>query len=157
LHTLGSVPNDGLEGLAYALSLDAVSRQERALDELRARTGTLLTAAAIVASFLGSRAVERPGYVWLTILGFVAFALAILATSYILLPKEGLTFTLRGSVLLREEEGVSRPEVERRLAYWLDGFYDGNQNTIEKLYNAFRVATGSVLVEAMLWLIKLAL
>ncbi len=47
--------------------------------------------------------------------------------------------------------------MERRLAYWLDAYYDSNQNIVERLYIAFRIATWAVLAEAMLWLLKLAL
>jgi hypothetical protein len=73
------------------------------------------------------------------------------------MPKKGLNFTLRGSVLLREDEDVPLAELHRRLAYWLDGYYDSNQDTIERLYSVFRVASVAVLVEAMMWLLKLAL
>ena len=51
--------------------------------------------------------------------------------------------------MLRDEEGVPLAEVHRRLAYWLDGYYDSNQDTIERLYSAFRVATVAVLAEAI--------
>jgi len=59
--------------------------------------------------------------------------------------------------VLRDEEDRPLAELHRRLAYWLDGYYDSNQDTIERLYSAFRVATVAVLTEAMLWLLKLAL
>jgi hypothetical protein len=147
----------GLERLAYELSLDEVQRQERALDELRARTGTLLTASSIVASFLGSTAVLRHGHVLLTVLGFAAFAVSIAASAYVLLPKQGLIFTFRGSALLRDDADVPLAELHRRVAYWLDGYHDSNQDTIERLYTAFQIATVAVLAEAMLWLFKLAL
>jgi hypothetical protein len=111
----------GVERLAYELSSDAVTRQEKALDELRARTGTLLTASAIVASFLGSSAVMRHGHVLLTVLGFAAFAVSIAASAYVLMPKRGMIFTFRGSVLLRVDD-VPFAELHRRLAYWLDGY-----------------------------------
>jgi len=62
------VSRETVERLAFELSHDQIVRQERALDELRARTGTLLTASAVVASFLGSRAVGIGGYTWLTAL-----------------------------------------------------------------------------------------
>jgi hypothetical protein len=45
-----------LERLAFDLSLRALERQERVVEELRARTGTLLAAGALVASLLGIRA-----------------------------------------------------------------------------------------------------
>jgi hypothetical protein len=148
--------SNGIERIAFELSLDELVRQEKTLDELRARTGTLLTASAIVASFLGGRAVAAPGHAWLTALGFAAFAASLATAAYVLAPHRGLIFTLRGGVLLREEQDVPVPEVHRRLAFWLDGYYDSNQDIIERLYIAFRAATAAVLAEAMLWLLKLA-
>jgi hypothetical protein len=46
---------------AYELSLGALSQQESTLTELRARTGALLTASSIVASFLGAAAITASG------------------------------------------------------------------------------------------------
>lgn len=151
------VPSETVERLSYELSFDQIVRQERALDELRARTGTLLTASAVVASFLGSTAVSIGGHAWLTALGFAAFATSISAASYVLLPKRGLVFSLKGGVLLREGSGEPLQDVHRRLAHWFDAYSRANQDTIERLYRFFAVATVAVLVEAMLWLLEIAL
>ena len=78
--------SNGVERIAFELSLDELVRQEKTLDELRARTGTLLTASAIVASFLGGRAVAAPGHAWLTALGFAALAASLAAAAYVLAP-----------------------------------------------------------------------
>ena len=51
----------GLEQLSYDLALRTLAQQERVLEELRARTGVLLTATAVVASFLGGRALQTSG------------------------------------------------------------------------------------------------
>ena len=48
-----------LEELAYQLALRALNQQESVLEELRSRTGTLLTATALVTSFLGARALDQ--------------------------------------------------------------------------------------------------
>ena len=50
-----------LAQLSYELSLRSLSQQEAALNELRARTGTLVAAASIVASFLGGTAISKQG------------------------------------------------------------------------------------------------
>jgi hypothetical protein len=50
----GSLPH-----LAYTTAIRALDRQERSLEELRARTGTLLAAASLVASFLGAQTIDR--------------------------------------------------------------------------------------------------
>jgi len=55
---------DNLAGLAFELSLRTLSQQEKSLDELRSRTGVLLTATALVTSFLGARALQDPDLRW---------------------------------------------------------------------------------------------
>jgi len=75
-----------LEQLAYELARDALAQQDKTLDELRARTGTLLAAASLVASFLGARAVDRGGFDWLNVLALVAFTSSALLSVYVLFP-----------------------------------------------------------------------
>ena len=149
----------GLEQLAYELSLHALGQQEGALTELRARTGVLIAATSIVASFLGARAAESGGRAWLNLLGLAAFAVSILASGYVLLPQQGLVFSLQGSVLLEAEsddpEGL--PETYRRLAYWLDGYRRANGGTIGRLTFGFGVGAGALVVEAILWTANLYL
>jgi hypothetical protein len=91
------------------------------MNELRARTGTLLAASSIVASFLGSRASDQ-GSGTLTLLALVAFVVPVAACIYVLAPKDNLIFALRGSVLFEAEydEPGGVPETYRRLAYWLE-------------------------------------
>jgi hypothetical protein len=50
-----------LEQTTYELALRALAQQEHALTEIRARTGTLLTASSLIASFLGAQAIARNG------------------------------------------------------------------------------------------------
>lgn len=74
-----------LETLAYEAALRSLDKQEQVLNELRARTGLLLAASSLAASFLGRPAIERSTPV-LVIVAFVAFALSLVASLYILLP-----------------------------------------------------------------------
>src|SRR6266516_860914 len=120
---------DDLASLAYELSLRALNQQEAAVNELRARTGTILAASSVVASFLGGRAIDRAGFDVLTVLGLVAFAISILLGLSVLSPREGLVFAVRGSALFEAEQedpgGIE--ETKRRLSYWVEGFRDDNQ------------------------------
>jgi len=50
-----------LEELAFDLSMQALSRQEHSLEDLRTRAGTLLAASSVVSSFLGATALNRGG------------------------------------------------------------------------------------------------
>jgi hypothetical protein len=153
----GTAEGGSLERLAYELSVSALRHQETSLTELRERTGTLLAASSIVASFLGARALDD-GFGALTVFGLLAFVLSVFTSVYVLFPKASFIFALRGSVLFEEE--LSDPggldETYRRLAYWLEDYHDSNQTTIERLFLAYRAATFAVLLEVLLWSIELA-
>lgn len=131
------------ERLAYEAALRALDKQERLIDELRSRTGLLLAAASLAASFLGREAFAGHPKRGLAILALVAFLLAVGASVYVLLPKTGkFIFAMVGAGLyeglyeLRDDLG----EVYRRLAYDLDRFWDDNDVELQKLFRAFRLA-----------------
>ena len=77
------------ERLAYETALRALDKQERLIDELRSRTGLLLAAASLAASFLGREAFAGDPKRGLAILALGAFLLAVGASVYVLLPKTG--------------------------------------------------------------------
>src|SRR5712691_2113715 len=64
--------SDTPERLAYEISLRALERQETLLEEFLSRTGTLLAASSVSASFLGARALDASGFRWL---GLIALSL----------------------------------------------------------------------------------
>lgn len=153
-----TTPVPELPRLAYELSLRALSQQESALNELRARTGALLTASSIVASFLGAAAIAASGLDLLTGLALVAFGLSVMPSIYILVPRPTFVFALSGVRLLEEEfdETGGIGEVHRRLAYWIESFRDANQRAIDTLVVFFRFAALSLAVEVVLWALALA-
>lgn len=131
------------ERLAYEAALRALDKQERLIDELRNRTGLLLAAASLAASFLGREAFAGDPKRGLAILALVAFLLAVGASVYVLLPKTGkFVFAMVGAGLyeglyeLKDDIG----EVYRRLTYDLDRFWDDNDVELQKLFRAFRLA-----------------
>jgi hypothetical protein len=75
------------ERLAYEAAQRALDKQERLLEELRSRTGLLLAAASLAASFLGREAFARDPKRGLAALAVLAFLLAVGTNVYILLPK----------------------------------------------------------------------
>lgn len=136
-------------------SLDA---QERALEQLRTRAGTLIAAAAIVTSFLGQAAFDRPPVGWTggaAVLGFVGLVLAV---AWILLPA---TWTFRPGTqrLLKEwveaQQPASLPEMHRGLAERMDGWYRDNERQLNNRYNAFVAASVLLVVEIVAWLVEL--
>jgi hypothetical protein len=148
-----------LEQLAYDLALRTLGQQERVLEELRARTGVLLTATAIVASFLGGRALETNGGAWLTLTGTAAAIGSILVAVYVLLPKAGFTFALHGAAVYEYFRAERTPlqDVHRTLAYWMKAAWDDNQTSIDRLIVFFRVACGLLVLAIGLWSLELAL
>jgi hypothetical protein len=145
--------------IAYELSLRTLNQQEATLNDLRARTGTILAATALVASFLGGRAIEKSGVDVFTVIALLAFGLSVFDSVAVLLPRQNLIFSLRGSALIEAESSEERgmPEVYRRLAFWLEGFWDDNDNTIVELTARYRRAAYAVLVEVVMWSLQLAL
>jgi hypothetical protein len=141
------------ERLAYEAALRALDKQERLIDELRNRTGLLLAAASLAASFLGREAFAGHPNRALAILALVAFLLAVGASVYVLLPKTGkFVFAMVGAGLyeglyeLKDDLG----QVYRRLTYDLDRFWDDNDVELQKLFRAFRLAAVGLSAEIVI-------
>jgi hypothetical protein len=123
-----------LERLAFDLSVRALQRQERVVEELRARTRTLLSAGAFVASLLGIR-----GSGVLAVAGPASAVATICVGVSILLPNRRLEFTTSGTVVFehftRVDLGIR--EAYRALAYWNDSVWDVNKRIITRLTTRF--------------------
>ena len=138
-----------LEQEAYRIAGQALQQQEQALTELRTRTGTLLTAASLIVSFLGGQALAREGLSACIVLALIAFGFSVILCIYVLLPKDGLIFALDapetyGALYeVRDDED----EVDRRLAYWLQSFREANHPTVRRLTSAFELAGFALLAE----------
>jgi hypothetical protein len=147
-----------LEQAAHEIALRALSQQEQVLAELRARTGTLLTASSLIASFLGAQAIARDGLsVWI-VLALVAFGISVILSIYVLLPKDGLIFALDAPETYEALFDVrgDEDEVNRRLAYWVQGFREQNQPTVVRLTTVFGIAGLALVVEIGLLAVGLA-
>jgi len=110
--------------LAYEAALRSLDKQERVLEELRARTGVLLGASSLAAAFLGQSACGDPEPLVFAVIALAAFVVSIFTSVYILIPKTNLIFAEVGGGLY---EGLyafrdDMAEVYRRLAYQLDRF-----------------------------------
>ena len=140
---------DTLEELAFDAGQRALDKQERLLEEIRARTGVLLAAASLAASFLGTRAFEDPSPAILVIVALAGFLLTIGASVYALTPKSGFTFALSGPVIYEQlyEYRDDLAEVRRRLAYDPQRFWDDNDGLMGKIIRGYRVAAVGLVVE----------
>lgn len=150
-------PND-LEKLAAEASFRALAEQEAALRDLRARAGTLLAASAITLSLLGADIARRGELGAVTWLAVGAFAGSLFATLYVLLPRQGLVFSIDGRRLylglwhVREDPG----EVYRQHAYWMAGIAAANQVAIDKAEMGYRAATLALVAQVLLWIATLS-
>src|SRR5688572_6972204 len=115
---------DDFARLAYEASLRRLDKQEASLTEIRSRTGLLLAASSLAASFLGRPAFDA-GPIIVPLLALVAFTITIAASVYVLLPKSDFVFALVGSTVFEAlyEFRDDLAEVHRRLAYDLDRFW----------------------------------
>jgi len=141
------------ERLAYEAALRALDKQERLIDELRSRTGLLMAAASLAASFLGREAFAGDPKRGLAVLALVAFLVAVGASVYVLLPKtDKFVFAMVGSGLYEGLYGIRDDlgEVYRRLAYDLDRFWDANDEELQKLFLAFRLAAVGLSAEIVI-------
>jgi hypothetical protein len=139
------------ERLAYEAALRGLDKQERLLEELRARTGVLLAASSLAVSFLGWRAFENPGSRILAAAVLAAFVLSIAASVFILLPKRNLIFAEAGAGLYENLYGARQDmsEVYRRLAYDLDLFWKSNDRAIHSIIDAYTVAAVALVLEVV--------
>jgi hypothetical protein len=146
-----------LAQIAYEASLRRLDKQERLLDELRARTGLVLAAASLSVSFLGRPALDADP-IALAVLALAAFATSIVASLYVLLPKKDLVFALVGSRLFEElyEFEDELREVHRRLTYDLDRFWESNDQKMQRVIWGIRIATGALAAEVALLLASLS-
>ena len=141
------------EQLAYEAAQRALDKQERLIEELRSRTGLLLAAASLAASFLGREAFAEDPKRWLAALALLAFLVAVAASVYVLMPKrDKFVFSLVGSGLYEGlyEVKDDLAEVYRRLAYDLDRFWDANDDELQKLFVGFRLAAAGLTAEIVI-------
>lgn len=145
---------DDLAELAYEAALRALELQERAVEQLRSRTGTLLAASSLTASFLGALAIQHgSGFGALDTLALLAMVASICLCVYVLLPKKNFVFSLNARGLYEQLYGFrdDPAELRRRLAYWLEEFWQANQTKVDLLGRYYLAATTALVVQLILW------
>jgi len=134
--------------LAYEASLRALDQQQRIVEDLRARTGVLLAAASLSASFLGARAFDGHASIALSVLALTSLVVTLLLGILILLPREAFVFSTAGTMLYADLHEVEDPaEQHRYLAHWLDDFWEANEPPLRRLTRRFEVAAGALVVQ----------
>jgi hypothetical protein len=140
----------------YDLALRALGEQEREVDSLRTRTGTIVAAAAVAATLLGREvfAGSRPdGFVaWTgTGIGLAGLAVVLLASVY-LLRSHDLAFSMDAAATFEEalDGGALEDEtpdgLHIGLTYGLSSIQAHNAPTVQRLKSAFALALGALVL-----------
>jgi hypothetical protein len=149
------------EQIIYGESVRAIDRQEAALDGLRARTATLLSAAALATSVLGGQTLtrERP----LDALAWLAVAAFVIVGSFcilVMLPWSW-RFSLSAGALLDDQVEVptlnTAAALHRFLAVTHETSLRRNRAKLDWLNWFFRLASASLALEVIAWTIDLGL
>jgi hypothetical protein len=148
-----------LAELSYSAAIRALDLQERALGELRQRTGTLLAASSLTASFLGAQTIQHTDSLGvLEGLALLGLAGSIGSATYVLLPKREFVFSVNAITQyealfeIRDDD----EEVRRRLLYWVEGLWDDNQTKIDDLSRYFLAAAVALVLQLVFWTWALA-
>jgi hypothetical protein len=152
------IATTALAQLSYEAAVRSLDLQERAVEQLRARTATLLAVAALTASFFGVQTIQRTdGLGTMAALALVATACSIGLCIYVLLPERDYAFGMTGPEMYETTFMVADDddEVRRRLVYWLHEFWSGNEQRIARLDRYYVVAAAVVMAQLVLWTVAL--
>jgi hypothetical protein len=152
-----------LEEVTYEAGRDALADQEALAAGIRQRTGTLLAAHALVASFLGATTIRAVG---LDALGWIALVTLVagLALAAVLLAPWRMKFAIDARALYGELYDTAAAEAESDTLGWLAGAGFAYQDLREE--NAPRVRIMSrcsgllsflMIAQTLAWLCALAL
>jgi hypothetical protein len=140
--------------LVYEEATGALAQQERTLEGLRSRAGTLISATAISTSFLGGLAVSEKGLGYGAWVALAAFAGIILLALASILPLWLWSFETSAANLVEMLEGTDPPSQEqlwRDLALYAEKSYDTKMK-LDMLHIAFILAGILLVVELAAWL-----
>jgi hypothetical protein len=153
-----SVPRT-LQELGYELAQRALDQQESVLADLRSRTGTLLTATALVTTFLGARALDGGAHPSLAVGGLGFALISVVLCLYVLAPRRSIYVAISGPAAYAyfTATGEAIDDAYVTLAEWIQGTWDSNQGSIERLVLAFQMGCVMLVSALGLWSLGLAL
>ena len=138
----------------------AIDFQHSSLNELRSRTGLILAAASVSASFIGAGLASGDHSLgFLGGLALVAFVIAVGSCIRVLMPAQGWWFATSPAVLIEDWVDIDRGEASMtlHLAKSLEGHYDRNRQKLDDLFVWFQVAAISVAAEVILGALRVAM
>jgi hypothetical protein len=148
-----------VEELVFDLSLDSLSAQRDVLEDVRARSATLLTASSIVTSFVGGRAIDSTGLSVVTSGGIVAFFVTLLPAIYLLAGTTDARFSIEGARLYSDlaSAEASLEEAYVALAGEIHAARRRNGPLVRHALWSLRLGFVALILEVILFLVALAL
>lgn len=134
-----------VENIAYRESLRAIEQQYQALANLRARAGTVIAGASVVASFLGARALGAGGHQNEIVLSILALLATLGLCGAILWPYP-FKFRLSARVILEDHAVGSDPTDIHRLHGYLALMYETHHEQNERIISRLHDALGASIV-----------
>jgi hypothetical protein len=149
---------DSRKRLAFEESVRALAHQSGVLDDLRSRTGILLSAASLTATFVGSRALDGGFSIWTRIaLGLFmttgAFCLGVLW------PRGNWGFTFNATTIVdgyvRHPEPATIDEMHVEFAEINQENWETNKERLRWLFWSFRLAVLALVLQVPCWLMAI--
>jgi hypothetical protein len=158
--------------VAFTQSLRGLTEQRARLDNLRTRAATLISAAAIVTSFLGAEALkdtrtgaggqpeaDRTLEFWELLAIAVFLGVGVLCL-VILAPKtKGWLFRIDGRRLLKDyidtDNAPDLPALQRQLIAHIEDAHTANEKKLRPLIVCFQIGAVLLALEVLFWLIDL--
>lgn len=146
----------------YEFLLGAVQRslaqQQGSLDNLRARAGTIVAAAALVSSFFGTRVFDEPSpsvaAVVFIVVAIVALVVTLATTLRILSPYEW-KWGFDGYALMTDyieaTPPVSLGNMRRGVAWHMQADVNHNVTRLDHLYKCLSLAIGALGAQVFAW------
>jgi hypothetical protein len=145
--------------IAYAEAVRALSEQFALVESIRARAGLLLSAGAVMTSFLGAQALDRSGLgalAWLALGGFcAASALCLVVLSHRSWRLGSRSIDLM-ALSIGPGEVLGRSRLHRVLALQLQEGFAENERWVEWLGVLLQLASLLFAADVALWLLAIA-
>jgi hypothetical protein len=147
-----------LEEITYEAGRDALADQEDLVAGIRQRTGTLLAAHALVASFLGATIIREAGLGFWSWVALVSLVLGLIAAAVLLAPWR-LKFALDGRQLYDQLYAQAAQEAETGTLSWLASagylYQSLREENAEKVAKMSRISEGFgvlMVAQTLAWL-----
>ena len=150
---------DPRKKLAYDESVRALELQSSALDDLRSRTGILLAALSLSASFLGAQALKDPGLTGWSWAAIGSFAVSGLLSLGVLWPGWKWRFTSNAKTIIEDVQSDESLTLDQMYETYAESnqedWEENSKRRLKPLIWLFRVAVLTLILQVAFWLFAL--